>query len=127
MATGHFCHDDETMHLAVTGLTAIGYHGVLDHERRYGQPFLVDLDLAVDSPSGDDIADTLNYAVVATEVVALIEGDPVNLIETLASRIADCCLRHDKVRSVSVTVHKPQAPVAVAFGDITASLIRRKP
>ncbi|MEA5656637.1 dihydroneopterin aldolase, partial [Cutibacterium granulosum] len=73
------------------------------------------------------LARTVNYAEVATRVIAVIEGEPVNLIETLAGRIADDCLtRHDLLDEVTVTVHKPHAPVGVVVDDVAVTIRRRR-
>jgi len=115
--------------IAVTGIAARGFHGVLDHERRDGQTFIVDVALFLDSrpaAAADDLALTVNYAEVAAAVVALIEGDPVDLIEALAQDIADACLAYAIVGAVEVTVHKPEAPVGVTFGDVTVTIVRHR-
>jgi 7,8-dihydroneopterin aldolase/epimerase/oxygenase len=59
--------------------------------------------------------------------VAVVQGEPVDLIETLAQRIADVCLRHSPVQEVEVTVHKPQAPITVPFDDVAVTITRRRP
>ena len=113
--------------VAVTGITARGFHGVFDVERREGQTFVVDVVLGVDTRQAaatDDLADTTDYSAVAVAVVALVEGEPVDLIETLAEQIAAACLGFDGVRAVEVTVHKPEAPVGVTFADVTVTIVR---
>ena len=113
--------------VAVTGITARGFHGVFDVERREGQTFVVDVVLGVDTRQAaatDDLADTTDYSAVAVAVVALVEGEPVDLIETLAEQIAAACLGFDGVRAVEVTVHKPEAPVGVTFTDVTVTIVR---
>ncbi len=113
--------------IAVRGLTATGHHGVFEFEKREGQTFVVDVVLGVDTreaATSDDLAKTINYAEVAADVIALIEGEPVDLIETLAQQVADACLARDGVQAVAVTVHKPEAPVGVAFGDVTVTITR---
>ena len=113
--------------IAVRGLSATGHHGVFDFEKREGQRFVVDVVLGVDTREAaatDDLARTINYAEVAADVIALIEGDPVDLIETLAQQVADSCLARDGVEAVEVTVHKPEAPVGVAFGDVAVTITR---
>jgi dihydroneopterin aldolase len=112
--------------ISITGLEAKGYHGVFPHERENGQSFVVDLEIEVAGVTDDDLSNTLNYATVCDEVVAIITGEPVNLIETLAGRIADAVLAHPQAQGVSVTVHKPQAPVAVPFGDIAVRTRRAR-
>ena len=116
--------------ITITGVVATGHHGVFDHEKRDGQPFGVDVTLWLDlRPAGrsDALADTVNYGEVAADIVARIEGEPFDLIERLAAVIADDTLRRPLVDAVEVTVHKPQAPVGVPFGDVTVSVHRRRP
>lgn len=113
--------------IAVRGISATGHHGVFDFEKRDGQTFVVDVVLGVDTREAaatDDLAQTVNYAEIAADVVALIQGEPVDLIETLAQKVADSCLARDLVQVVEVTVHKPEAPVGVPFGDVTVTITR---
>lgn len=116
--------------ISLTGLRARGYHGVLTSERVSGQVFLVDLDLDVDiaqAAATDDVEQTVNYAEVAGVVEAFITGTPVNLIETLAVRIADAVLEQfSKVRAVTVTVNKPQAPIPSDFANVAVRLTRQR-
>jgi dihydroneopterin aldolase len=118
-----------TDRIALTGLEATGHHGVLEHERRDGQIFVVDVALEVDTRAtarSDDVADTVNYAEVADRVVAHISGEPVNLIETLAERIATDILGLYLVNAVEVTVHKPHAPIDPTFTDVSVSIRRER-
>ena len=118
-----------TDRIALRGLRAVGHHGVYAEERENGQPFLVDVVLDVDTQAAagsDDVTDTVHYGELAQRVVAVVEGEPVNLIETLAQRIADVCLAADRVDAVEVTVHKPEAPVGVPFDDVAVSIFRRR-
>jgi 7,8-dihydroneopterin aldolase/epimerase/oxygenase len=113
--------------IVLRGLRARGHHGVYPEERAAGQTFLVDIVLHVDTrvaATSDDVADTVHYGELAAEVVAVVEGEPVNLLETLAARIAALCLRRPLVQSVEVTVHKPEAPVGVPFNDIAVTIAR---
>jgi dihydroneopterin aldolase len=115
--------------ISLTGIRARGFHGVLDFEREQGQEFVVDVALSIDlSRAGrkDDLAATVNYAEVAELVVKEIQGSPLNLIEALAERIARQCLNFSKVTQVSVTVHKPQAPIAVPFEDVAVTVVRKR-
>jgi dihydroneopterin aldolase len=68
----------------------------------------------------------VHYGIVAEEVVAVVEGDPVDLIETLAERIAGTCLKHEGVLEVEVCVHKPDAPITVPFDDVTVTITRSR-
>lgn len=116
--------------IALRGLTVTGYHGVFDHERRDGQPFVIDLELKVDTARAadtDDVADTVHYGEVAQRVAAIVSGDPVNLIETLAHRIADDILSFAAlVTVVRVTVHKPEAPIPLTFADVSVTVTKER-
>lgn len=113
--------------IRVTGLEATGYHGVFPEERRDGQRFVVDLALGLPIETGSDqLADTVDYSVIARDVVALTGGEPVDLIETLAGRIAERCLAEPLVRTAQVCVHKPQAPLGFPFTDVSVSITRSK-
>ena len=111
--------------ITLSGLTATGFHGVFPEERRDGQPFVVDvtMSLSVDTDS-DSLTTTVNYAEIAAAVEEIITGEPVNLVETVAGRIAQRCLEHPLVEGVSVTVHKPQAPLPQAFDDVAVTIHR---
>ncbi|MDI5962881.1 dihydroneopterin aldolase [Streptomyces sp. SL13] len=115
--------------VSLRGLKARGHHGVFPRERAEGQTFMVDLTLGLDTTEAaatDDLTRTVHYGVVAEEAVAVVQGEPVNLIETLAQRIADQCFTHPVVQEVEVTVHKPDAPITVPFDDVTITISRRR-
>lgn len=113
--------------ITLTGIRAFGRHGVYDQERRDGQEFVVDATLFLSTRRAaetDDVVDTVHYGEVAERIAAIVAGDPVNLLERLAARIADDLLAHGAVRRVAVTVHKPQAPIPVPFDDVTVTIRR---
>jgi len=113
--------------LTLTGLRARGHHGVFEHERRDGQEFVVDVSLSLDlarAGGNDDLGHTVHYGELAERLVAAIERDPVDLIETLAERLATLVLEHASVHEVTVTVHKPHAPIAVPFDDVSVTIVR---
>jgi dihydroneopterin aldolase len=113
--------------IALVGLRGRGRHGVYDHERADGQEFLVDVTLEVDlaaAAESDHLADTVDYGALATRLMAIITGDPVDLIETLAGRLADACLADERVAATTVTVHKPQAPIPYDFTDVAVTVRR---
>ena len=116
--------------IVLTGIHGFGYHGLFEQERKDGQDFFVDLTLEVDlkaASQSDAISDTVNYAEITDLVVDEITSNPVNLIEKLAARIAERVLnQHLKVKSVTVTVHKPQAPVAAQLKDIAVVVTRSR-
>ena len=115
--------------LAVRGLAVHGHHGVFEYERRDGQEFVVDLVLGMDTgpaAQSDNLQDTVDYGTLVEEVRSAVANDPVDLIETLAQRIADVCLRHTRVEVVEVTVHKPHAPIQVTFQDVALTINRSR-
>ncbi len=115
--------------IELMGLRANGFHGVFEFERRDGQEFVVDVVLHVDASAAaasDDLAHTVHYGELAEAVHAVITGEPVDLIETLAARIADVVLTQDGVGAVDVAVHKPSAPVSVDFSDVVVRVHRRR-
>jgi dihydroneopterin aldolase len=115
--------------ITLSGLRARGRHGVYDFERAEGQDFVVDVVLELDlsvAASSDDVADTVHYGELAGRLVKIIEGEPVNLIETLADRLAASCLLDDRVSAATITVHKPQAPIPHEFADVAVTLCRRR-
>ena len=89
-------------------------HGVYESERVSPQRFIVDVDLTSSFPEDDDLAGTVDYSVLVSRIAEVVLGEPVNLIETLASRIADLCLADDLVSEVTVRVSKPDAPLQIA-------------
>ena len=116
--------------ITLSGVTAVGHHGVFDFERREGQPFVVDAVLHLDfskAAASDDVLDTAHYGEVAEVIRSWITGAPVNLIEALAVRIAEDVLQRFPVAAVDITVHKPQAPIDVDFGDVSVSVHRDRP
>lgn len=115
--------------VSLRGLRARGYHGVLESERRDGQDFLVDATVELDigaAAGGDDLTATIDYATLASRLVAIVGGEPVQLIETLAEALAVECLSGHRVRRAEVTVHKPHAPIPHPFDDVTVRIVRAR-
>jgi len=113
--------------ITLTGLRITAHHGVFDFERENGQEFVIDVTVWLDfraAAAGDDLARTIHYGELAEEVAEAVRRDPVDLIETLAERIADVVLAHDAAQRVRVTVHKPQAPIEVPFADVSVQIER---
>jgi dihydroneopterin aldolase len=115
--------------ITLSGLRAHGRHGVYAFERERGQMFRVDAVLELDTrpaAAGDDLARTVNYAELAHELYAVLSGEPVHLLETLAQRLADACLAKPLVDAVEITVHKPQAELGVPFDDVSVTIRRER-
>lgn len=115
--------------IVLTGLTVFGRHGVYAQEREDGQEFSIDLRLGMSleqAAASDDVADTVHYGELAEKVAAVVGGEPVNLIETLAERIAAVALEDARVQHVTVTVHKPHAPIPLSFADVAVTVHRSR-
>jgi dihydroneopterin aldolase len=115
--------------LRVTGIEVVGHHGVFDFERREGQRFVVDLVLGLDTrraAGSDDLSDTVDYGRLVEEVGQAVANEPVDLIETLAQRIAEICLKDERVQWTEVTLHKPDAPIETTFSDVALTITRSR-
>ena len=115
-----------TDEISLRGLTCRGRHGVLPDERRDGQLFVVDAVLRMDTrpaAASDALADTADYGALAQALAAVVEGDPVDLLETLAARLVAVCLADPRIEEAEVTV---QAPIPLAFSDVSVTVRRRR-
>ena len=115
--------------LTIAGIECHGHHGVFDFERRNGQVFVLDLTLGFDTTpaaTSDDLQDTVDYGSLVETVKLAVERDPVDLIETLAARIAALCLADRRVEWARVTVHKPDAPIDATYSDVALTITRRR-
>lgn len=113
--------------IALSGLRVRGRHGVLPQERRDGQDFVVDAVLHLDLRAAgehDDLTRTVHYGELAQALAAVVAGEPVDLLETLAQRLADVCLADPRVECAEVTVHKPHAPIPLDFADVAVTVVR---
>ena len=118
-----------TDELSILGIETFAHHGVFDFEKRDGQTFVIDLSLGIETAAAaatDDLRDTVDYGSLVESVKAAVEKDPVDLIETLAQRIADVCLLDTRVEWVRVTVHKPDAPIEATFTDVALTITRKR-
>jgi dihydroneopterin aldolase len=113
--------------ITLTGLTVFGHHGVFDHEKRDGQPFVVDLTLWLDlslAAATDDLTATVHYGELAQLAADVVAGPSKDLIEAVAGQIADMVMKTYPVHAVEVTVHKPSAPIPLEFGDVAVTIRR---
>ena len=109
--------------IALKGLGALANHGVYDFERTQEQRFSADVVMWVETAgTTDDIAATVSYADIADETMAVLTGNPVDLIETLAETIASRVMSHEGVVGTEVTVHKPDAPIDHPFADVSVTV-----
>lgn len=118
-----------TDRITLTGLEVFAHHGVFDFERESGQLFFLDVTAELDlRPAGasDVLAATVHYGELAERVVAAVANDPVDLIETVAERVANVALEFPAIDRVIVTVHKPSAPISVPFADVSVTIERAR-
>ena len=119
-----------TDRIFVTGLLIHAHHGVMEHEEKVGQRFIIDLELSLDlsdAARSDKLADTVSYSTVVETATAAFTSRNYRLVEAAAASIADAILaKFARVTSVHVTVHKPHAPMAAIFGDVGVTLERSR-
>jgi dihydroneopterin aldolase len=111
--------------IRLTGLRVFGRHGVFEHERRDGQDFVVDAVLTVDTAAAatsDQLDHTVDYGGLAESLAGVVEGEPCNLIETVAHRLLVVCLSDPRVQAAEVTLHKPSAPITRSFTDVSVTV-----
>ncbi len=115
--------------ITLTGLRVRGRHGVHEHERVAGQEFVVDATVWLDlGPAAaiDELSATLDYAALAERAARIVSGEPCNLIETVAARIATDVLTDQRVHAVEITIHKPTAPLPHRFTDVSVTTHRSR-
>ena len=114
----------------VNGLLVHAHHGVMAHEEKVGQRFVIDLELAIDlaeAGRSDKLADTVSYSAVVDAATRAFTKQSFRLVEAAAAAVADALIAgFPKVSSVRVTVHKPHAPIAAIFNDVGVSILRTR-
>jgi dihydroneopterin aldolase len=118
-----------TDRITLTGLRVRGRHGVFEHERRDGQDFLVDITVWIDldrAAATDDLADTLHYGELAERAAAIVGGQPYQLIESVAAKVAEDVMADERAHAVEVTIHKPSAPIPLTFADVSVTARRSR-
>jgi dihydroneopterin aldolase len=114
----------------VTGLLIHAHHGVMEHESKVGQRFVLDLELWIDLDSAarsDKLVDTVSYAAIVENATYAFTAQSCRLVEAAAGAVADALLAaFARVTAVQVTVRKPHAPVAAIFADVGVTLLRHR-
>ena len=114
----------------ITGLLIHAHHGVMPHEEKVGQRFVIDLELATDlAPAAvsDKVVDTVSYASIVDAVTRAFTARSYRLVEAAAGAVADEVLStFPRIASVRVTVHKPHAPIAAIFNDVGVTILRKR-
>lgn len=115
--------------ITLTGLRVHAHHGVFEFEREQGQVFVIDVIAWLDlhtAATSDDLGATVHYGELAEAVAAAVSTNPVDLIETVAERVADVVLSFDTVTKTQVTIHKPNAPIDLEFEDVSVTITRSR-
>ena len=116
--------------IILTGISAVGFHGIHDFERKNGQSFSVDVEIGLDlSKAGknDELNQTIDYSLVVGMVINVLTGPPVNLIEKVAELVSEEIFRNfHQAKSVVVVVHKPEAPVGAEILDVAVRIERTR-
>ncbi len=115
--------------ILIKDLKLFGHHGVYEREKSEGQPFIIDLEIEADTTDAsrsDHLKDTVDYGQVVSRVARIVEEESFNLIEALAEKIAVELLREEKIKKVSVTVKKPEAPLSRSVEYVGVRLVRGK-
>ena len=118
-----------TDRIELKGIEVLARHGVLEHEKQDQQLFRIDLTLFLDLSSAgasDDLADTVDYGKLAQITHDLVQGESHDLIESVANQIAAAVLTESRVERVTVTVHKPEAPIPLTFEDVAVTVDRSR-
>jgi 7,8-dihydroneopterin aldolase/epimerase/oxygenase len=100
--------------LELRGLRVLGHHGVTESERATAQPFEVDLDVEAALAAAcvtDDLADTVDYALVVAKARSVVADGRFHLLEALANAVAEAVLEVPGVEAVEVAVRKLRPPV----------------
>ena len=115
--------------IRIIGIEVFGYHGVLAFEKEEGQRFLVDVELELDlsaAGASDDLGDTVDYGLLAQRIHDVVASERWDLIERVATRVAETALADPRVVAVVATIHKPQAPISLDFGDVSVTVRRER-
>jgi dihydroneopterin aldolase len=115
--------------ILLQGLTFFGRHGCHAAENELGQKFIVDITLECDlraAGASDALDDTLNYIAIYEAAKSIVEGEPAQLLEHIAERIASASLEHQLVHSVTVRIRKPHIALPVALEFLGVEITRQR-
>ena len=114
----------------IKGLVIHAHHGVMEHESKVGQRFIIDLELTIDLEDAartDRLANTVSYAAIVDTATQVFSAKRYRLVEAAAGAVADAIFAtFPRVASLAVTVHKPHAPISAIFADVGVTLRRSR-
>lgn len=113
--------------IEIAGLKLFGHHGVLQHEKDYGQEFLVDVVLLVEASGEDSLEGTVSYAEIADLIEASFNAERNDLLEALAHRLQAAVMSHsERILECEISIHKPSAPLSQTFSDVVVTALGEK-
>lgn len=116
-------------HIHLEGIRVFAHHGVYDEEKRRGQIFLIDVDIAIDLSSAgktDDLTRTIHYGELADAIAHRASSERWDLIERVAERTAELVLEDSRVSEVCVRVHKPEVTLPTPVAGVSVSVTRER-
>jgi len=116
--------------IILKNLSFYGYHGFLEEEQRLGQQFFIDMEIGLDlrkAGMSDDLSSTVDYGEVFRLIGDIMTKERYRLIEALAERISGAIFdSHQAVRTVTVEIRKPGAPLEGVFDYVAVRLERER-
>ena len=109
LSAGYARAEDGIRHVFVRDLALIAMVGIYEHEKKYPQRILVNIDCAVQEAGGpldDDIKNVVSYEKIVKNIKSIVMDGHVNLVETLAEKIAEKVLKNKAIIRVRVRVEK---------------------
>lgn len=116
--------------IIIKDLKLYAYHGVNPEEKIEGQNFVLDIECKADLGlpcRTDDVDDTVSYAQIIKLVRKVFTAEKYDLIEKAAQVVADAILLNfEAVKSVKITLKKPEAPMKADFGYVAVQIKRER-
>lgn len=115
--------------IEIRGLRVFAHHGVLPHEKRDGQTFVIDLTVSVDlsgPAKSDDLTQTIHYGELAEQVAAEAASTRFDLIERLAGHLLDLVMADHRVEESQIRIAKPDAPIDAEVDEVAVVLRRTR-
>ena len=119
-------HNDK---LNIKNMSFYAFHGDDIKERELGQRYEVDLELKIDMTKAlieDNVKCTLNYKDAYNIVKKIVTEKRFNLIETLAHKIAEECMKEFDFKEILVRVRKLKPPIEGILDYVEAEIVRKK-
>lgn len=126
-APGHYETEAPADRILIRDLVLAFRIGIYEEEKRAAQRVRLNLEIEVEprgGPPADDIEEVVSYEQVVAGIKALAEGAHINLVETLAERVAGICLADPRTKRARVRIEK--LDVEAAAGAVGVEIERRR-